>query len=694
MRIRGLFLLCVSLIGVVAICGSLLVVQREWSRWSDAVDARRLMAVFADLSRLGERLSPERGDYSQALSVVGGVSAQAVEQMRLDQAQSDQSLAGIRAGIAELSASDAAEFGKRYDALAGRHARWRDYAAKQLAMPVDARDKDAVKKVIEEGYGILGDVTSMALALELSINGHDGAIADFAKIARLAWGLRDFSGRQSTMVSTYTASRKQLPPESMEQFRYLDGEFDTYWTLLGQAILEAGTPPRLAAAQARTEAEFIRDARPTMIRMINLGLRGEDPGQTVDQWRTYIRKALTATQAPRDAAFEEAAAVSEATIASARNRVLMAGGGVGATLLLIVGSALYFTRRVVTPIGRMTRTIEQIAAGTFDVTIEGATRTDEIGEIARAVAVLKENSVEMTRLQGEQGAIRAAAEAERRRAFADLADELDRVVGQVAGSVSATSEELQASAHGMVEMASRTASRSQDASGASRTASDMVGTVAAAAEELSASVTEIGTRVSESARIAAVAVGEAQETAAKVTTMSDAARRIGDILGLISNIAGQTNLLALNATIEAARAGEAGKGFAVVAAEVKNLADQTARATGEIEAQISTVQSATAEAVNAIGGIADTISQMNGITSSITAAVEQQAAATREIAHSITRASEGTERASANMSEVSETAAETGHAATQVLEATTELSQSSNRLRTATDDFLARIRAG
>ncbi|WP_198018885.1 methyl-accepting chemotaxis protein [Azorhizobium doebereinerae] len=651
------------------------------------------MQVFANLAFLSERASIERGDFNQIMLVDEAAGAPLIQSAGKDMALVDESLAAVQASTAALTTSDAVMVEKAFaKILAAAHAT-RATAQEQVAKPKNQRDPQVHARYIADSIAILADISRLSDAVELRAADEYPAVGRFAALARMSLTLRDLGGRRSTMITNFVGSKKAYGPAETEQFLLYEGQIAAIWTMLMHTAREVQDAPGIMPAVERANAEFMVGLGQSTRDAFKHALDGSDPGITMEAWRARIRATLAPALAPRDAAFAAANALSDQVIATARLRFFIAGAAVLAILALVLGFALFITRRVVQPIRMLADGIEQISKGVFDVEIPGLERHDEIGEIGRAVGVLRANSREMVRLQSEQVTIREQAEEDRRAAFHTLADELERVVGKIAGSVSATSEELQASARGMSAMAEQTSSRSGQASQASQVASDMVGAVAAAAEELSASVTEIGSRVTESARIAGVAVTEANDAASKVTVMSEAARRIGDILRLISDIAGQTNLLALNATIEAARAGEAGRGFAVVASEVKNLAEQTSKATAEIEAQISTVQRATDESVSAITGIASTIKQMNEISTTIASAVTQQSAATDEIANSIARASEGTRNASENMTQVNMTAAETGSAATQVLSASTELSRTSSELRVATDNFLNRIRA-
>jgi len=274
-----------------------------------------------------------------------------------------------------------------------------------------------------------------------------------------------------------------------------------------------------------------------------------------------------------------------------------------------------------------------------------------------------------------------------------LAESFEAAVGQIVDAVSSASTELEASATTLTSVAGHAQSLTATVAAASEQASANVQSVASATEELSSSIGEIGRQVHESARIAGDAVGQARATTERVSQLSKAATRIGDVVELINTIAGQTNLLALNATIEAARAGEAGRGFAVVASEVKALAEQTAKATGEIGQQISGIQQATQESVGAIQEISNTIEKLSGISSTIAAAVEEQGAATQEISRSVQQAAEGTQQVSANIADVQRGAGETGSASSQVLSAAQSLSGDSNRLKLEVDKFLNTVRA-
>ncbi|MGU3362462.1 methyl-accepting chemotaxis protein [Methylobacterium sp. M6A4_1b] len=359
---------------------------------------------------------------------------------------------------------------------------------------------------------------------------------------------------------------------------------------------------------------------------------------------------------------------------------------------LLCGSIVVFG--ITRPLGRLVAVLRRMAEGAIDADIAEARRSDEIGAVGKAVDGIK---TMVARKAAEEAEVRriadAAALAERRRTMVELADRFEGAVGGIVGMVSSSSNELQVTAQSMTATASQTASQSTTVAAAAEEAAVNVNTVASAAEELGTSVQEIGRQVSNSADLAQSAVAEADTTSALVHELSGAVSRIGDVVGLISTIAGQTNLLALNATIEAARAGEAGRGFAVVAAEVKELANQTARATGEISQQIGHIQGATGQAVAAIGSITTRIRDINAVATAIAAAVEQQGAATQEIVRNVAQASAGTQAVTGNIAGVAQAAEETGAAATEVLGAAGELSRQSEHLNAEVQRFLGSVRA-
>jgi len=321
------------------------------------------------------------------------------------------------------------------------------------------------------------------------------------------------------------------------------------------------------------------------------------------------------------------------------------------------------------PIRAVVELLQQLAAGKYDVGISGEERGDEVGDVAKTAVVFRENGLARIRMEREQKEAEVRAAAQRRTDMLQLADGFERAVGEIVETVSSASTELEASASTLTSTAERSQELTTVVASASEEASTNVQSVASATEELSSSVNEISRQVQESARMASEAVGQARHTNERVGELSKAAARIGDVVELINTIAGQTNLLALNATIEAARAGEAGRGFAVVASEVKALAEQTAKATGEIGQQISSIQAATQESVGAIREISGTIERLSEISSTIAAAVEQQGAATQEISRNVQQVAQGTQQVSANITDVQRGAGETGSASSQVLSA-------------------------
>jgi methyl-accepting chemotaxis protein len=367
-----------------------------------------------------------------------------------------------------------------------------------------------------------------------------------------------------------------------------------------------------------------------------------------------------------------------------------------ASLGIVLGGALGFLvgqYGVARPIRSIVALLQQLASGNYEIAVHSADRADEVGDVAKAAAVFKENGLAKIRLEAEQKEQEQRVAQQRRADMRGLADSFEAAVGEIIETVSSASTELEASASSLTRTAERSQQVTTMVAASSEEASTNVNSVAAATEELSSSVNEISRQVQDSARMAIEAVGQARNTTDRVSELSKAAARIGDVVELINTIAGQTNLLALNATIEAARAGEAGRGFAVVASEVKALAEQTAKATGEIGQQISGIQSATQDSVSAIREISGTIEKLSEISSTIAAAVEQQGAATQEISRNVQQAAQGTDEVSSNIVDVQRGSAETGSASSQVLSAAQSLSKDSNRLKLEVGKFLNTVRA-
>jgi len=361
--------------------------------------------------------------------------------------------------------------------------------------------------------------------------------------------------------------------------------------------------------------------------------------------------------------------------------------------LLVLALTMLVVRRVTKPLASVTEMLTAIADGRNDVEIDCDDRADEIGDIARTVAVFKNNALERQRLRDEQAAGAVAAAEQRKTELRSFVDAFQASVGGIIDNVLNSSGEFENVARQLTQTARTTAELSGRSAGASETASEHVRSATMASDELSSSIAEISRRVQESNGIAAEAVQQAAATDQRINELSEAGARIGDVVKLITSIAEQTNLLALNATIEAARAGDAGRGFAVVAQEVKTLAGQTAKATEEIGSQIANMQLATRESVGAIKAIGQTIERISDIATSISSAVEQQRAATQNIAQSVRSAASGTADVVSNIRNAAQGADETGESSNRMFSSAKALSAESLRLRAEVDKFLDGMRA-
>ena len=404
-------------------------------------------------------------------------------------------------------------------------------------------------------------------------------------------------------------------------------------------------------------------------------------------------KALAASKQLVNA-FEADMSATRASVASLASFIVIVAAVTAALGFAVLLAALYWIgyRRIARPIAALTRAMSSLASGDLETPIPVHRANDEIGEMARTLAVFKQNAVDARRLGADQRDEQERREA-RRQAIETHIHSFEASVGDALQMVGSAAGELQSTAQLMSATAEETERQSTAVAAASEQASTNVQTVASAAEELSSSIAEIGRQVATSADITARAVDDTRRTNDQIHGLAEAAQSIGDVVKLISDIASQTDLLALNATIEAARAGEAGRGFAVVASEVKSLANQTAKATEEIRTKIAEMQVATGRSVDAVKDIGETITRINEIATTIASAVEQQGAATREIARNVQQASCGTADVSKNIGAVTKAANDTGLASNQVLGTAGQLAEQADALKSQVETFLANIRA-
>ncbi len=561
-----------------------------------------------------------------------------------------------------------------------------------MSQPKASRRPTLVKEYMETAEALLQTLETVSARLAVAVSHNDPVIDQLLSIKQAAWLLRSTSGEASLLLSSgLTAGR--MTPEARQNYTKFVGGIETVWAALELVAAGGKLPSSLVdvLAMAKT-ANFDPQYLALRDRIANALVSGEKPEITASQWSpiTVGRMGSAVTVAER--ALEEAKVRASAQRSAAEQSLILQLSLLAGALALAFGTMMTVSRRVINPLHAIRDAMLKVAAGDLSVDAGYTQRRDEIGALAGALGVFKQQAIEKARIEQQERDRNLGAAARQQAIEAHIATFEDQI-RHALNALDTASDQMLTTSDDMSSVSNQTNAQVHKAAKAAGEASTNVQSVASASEELSASITDISRQVTHAASIASRAVDKARQTDDTVQGLSKTANRIGEVVGLINDIASQTNLLALNATIEAARAGNAGKGFAVVASEVKSLASQTANATEEISDQIAAVQKVAMEAIEAIKGIGGIISEVNEVASAIAAAVEQQGAATQEITRSTQQAAQGTKAVSDNVDGVSAGADAAGAAALNVKSAAGVLGHQAQQLRSQVDEFLGKIRA-
>jgi len=695
LRIRTLLPLMVCALALMAVAFAALNARDAWLRQQQAAEFIKINQISKLLLQSAEHWAVERGMSNASLKASEPITPARRAEIDRRRTSGDSAFGQateLLRTVPQMRPADAV-IGEAEQTFR-KFQQFRVAVDANLAKPASSRAEDVVRDTAATATRLIETAaTRLRQTLETVAPPPTGTQVQMVQYRHLAAQMAEYAGRERALLSGYINGKTKLSADAIRDASRFRGAVDLAWNVVSAATRGLDTSPAMAAAIARVEADYFRTYDDTRNAVFKAGDSGNYP-LSGDEF--FARATVAIDTMLRLAEAVGGVADAEAAHAAAQSAsALWVNGGVLLAAMALVMVSLWVTSvRILRPLSALSDALRRLAAGDLSIKLPGLERNDEIGEMAHAVEACKLNAETKAREEAE-AKIRQSdlAEKQRRDDMNRLANDFESAIGEIVETVSSASTELEASAGTLTSTAERAQALTVRVAEASEEASTNVQSVASASEEMTSSVNEISRQVQNSARIASHAVAQARHTNERVEELSKAAARIGDVVELINTIAGQTNLLALNATIEAARAGEAGRGFAVVASEVKALAEQTAKATGEIGLQVAGIQSATHESVDAIKEIGDTISKMSEIASTIASAVEQQGAATQEISRNIQHAAAGTSAVSANIVDVEHGATETGSAASQVLSAAQSLSGESNRLKLEVGKFLHTVRA-
>jgi methyl-accepting chemotaxis protein len=561
-----------------------------------------------------------------------------------------------------------------------------------MAKPKASRRPTLWKEYGDTVSALLDALDKASVSLAAAIKHSDPIVDQLLEIKQMAWLVRLRVGESSLVVSNGLGG-VGLPSNARQIYTKLVGGLETAWVALEASLSGMQPPPGLTEAVKEANTGIF-DPQYTALRdrLLDAVVNGEKPEMTASQWSALSVPRQATPVAIAERALDAGKDHSQAQRLVAQRALVLQFVLLAGSLMLAFASMVAVRNRVIKPLKAIRDAMLKVAGGDLNADVPFAERRDEIGALAGALATFKRNAVEKSQIEHQQREQDSRA-TQRQLTIEGYIAAFETQMHEALGALRDASEQMRTTSDGMSAVSSQTNAQVRMAAKASGDASANVNSVASASEELSTSIGDISRQVTHAASIASRAVDQARQTDGTVQGLVATASRIGEVVGLINDIAGQTNLLALNATIEAARAGEAGKGFAVVASEVKSLATQTAKATEEISQQIAAVQKVANDAINAIKGIGGIIGEVSEVATAIAAAVEEQGTATQEITRSTQQAAQGTNAVSANIAGVIAGADATGAAAQDVKSASEALAAQSQQLGDQVNAFLNNIRA-